>query len=73
MANIFRSVMLLVSFCLNPVYAESLEFIDTKAHIDPADSDSKYSLEIMLNEMDRQEELGAPYRHQVKPARAPLS
>ena len=53
MANVFRSVLLFVSFCLNPVYAESLEFIDTQAQFDPADSDFKGSLETMLKEMDR--------------------
>jgi hypothetical protein len=73
MANVFRSVMSLVSCCLNPVYAESLEFIDAQAHFDPANLDLKGLLEKMLKGMDRQEILEPHSRHQVKPAGAPLS
>lgn len=53
MANFLRSALLFVPLCLNPVYAESLEFIDTQAQFDPVDSDFNGSLETMLKEMDR--------------------
>jgi hypothetical protein len=73
MANVFYSVTRLVSCCQNPVYAESLEFIDAQAHFDPANSDLKGLLERMLRGMDRQEILEPHSRHQVKPSGATLS